>query len=452
MFDQTGYQSFDSWREGSRACLQAQLAPGTALTLPRGVMRLLRSIAHYRDSGRWELMTRLALRTLTERRSLIEDVVDPDVRRARLMERAIRRDIHKMHAFVRFREVPAEDAREESGSHHCFAWFEPAHEILRLGAPFFVKRFPNMHWTIATPDGTAVWDQHELRYLESPATHGPAGPDPHEALWRTYYRSICNVSRINPRAMQREMPQRYWTHLPEAAEIGTLLRDGRERFERRAVAADIESIAQAQAVRDALAALPSKQQDDLSHCQRCDLYRHATQAVAGEGPAKAPLLLVGEQPGDEEDLRGKPFVGPAGRLLDQLLQEAGIARDDVFITNAVKHFKWEPRGKRRLHKRPDQREIAACGYWLQRELETIGPRIIVALGASAQSALLGSRRPIDSAREQLWPHDSGAQVIVTYHPSALLRARDEGVDRLRAALLQDLRWAAELALGKSSHQ
>ncbi|HEX4377741.1 MAG TPA: UdgX family uracil-DNA binding protein [Steroidobacteraceae bacterium] len=445
MFDQASYQSFDSWRQGSRSWLQAQAAPGTALTLPREVMRLLRSIAHYRDPGRWDLMTRLALRTLIERRSLIDDVVDPDVRRARLMERAVRRDIHKMHAFVRFREVPAED-----GSHRYFAWFEPAHEILRLGAPFFVRRFANMHWTIATPDGTAMWDQHELRYLESPATQGPAGPDPQELLWRTYYRSICNVSRINPRAMQREMPQRYWNHLPEAAEIGPLMRDGRERFERRSVTADIESIAQAQAVRRALDALPSNQHDDLAHCQRCDLYRHATQAVAGEGPAMAPLMLVGEQPGDEEDLRGKPFIGPAGRLLDQLLQEAGIARAEVYVTNAVKHFKWEPRGKRRLHKRPDQREIAACGYWLQRELEAVAPRIIVALGASAQSALLGSRQTIDSARGKLWPHDSGAQVIVTYHPSALLRARDDSVDRMRAALLKDLSRAAELALGKSS--
>jgi uracil-DNA glycosylase len=439
MFDEAAYRSFEAWREGTRGYLREQLTPGAALTLPRDVMRLLRSIAHYREAGRWALMTRLALRTLTESRSLIEDVVDPDVRRAYLMERAIRRDVHKMHAFVRFREVTAQD-----GAQHYFSWFEPVHEILRLGAPFFVKRFANMSWTIATPDGTASWDQHELRYIDAPATRTAVEADPNENLWRTYYRSICNVSRINPRAMQREMPQRYWANLPEAAEIGTLVRDAREQFEHRSVTADIQSIGSAQAVRRALSALPSPGKDDLTQCQRCDLWRHATQAVAGEGPAQTPLVLVGEQPGDEEDLRGRPFVGPAGRLLDELLHEAGIARQQVFITNAVKHFKWEPRGKRRLHKRPDQREIAACAYWLQKELADIGPRIIVALGASAQSALLGSRQSIDSARGTLWPHDSGAQVIVTYHPSALLRATPESAPKLRQALIEDLRRAAAL--------
>jgi uracil-DNA glycosylase len=440
MFTEPVYSSFEAWRDGTRSMLQAQLPGDRTLTLPREVMQLLRSIAYFRDPGRWALMTRLAVRTLTERRDLIEDVVDPDVRRARSMEKAIRRDIHKMHAFVRFREVVAED-----GSQQYFSWFEPAHQILHAGTPFFVKRFANMNWTIATPDGTASWDQRELHFIDAPGLHAAVGDDPSEQLWRTYYRSICNVARINPRAMQREMPQRYWNNLPEAAEIGTLLRDGRERFEQASVTADIQSIASAQAVQRALAALPAASEDDLAHCQRCDLYRHATQAIPGEGPSKSPLMLVGEQPGDEEDLRGKPFVGPAGRLLDGILQEAGIARDQVYVTNAVKHFKWEPRGKRRIHKRPDQREIAACGHWLQQEIETVKPRVIVALGASAHSALLHSRQSIDSARGRTWPHDSGAQVVVTYHPSAILRADEDGAARLRAALIEDLQRAASLS-------
>jgi DNA polymerase len=157
-------------------------------------------------------------------------------------------------------------------------------------------------------------------------------------------------------------------------------------------------------------------------------------------------MLVGEQPGDEEDLRGRAFVGPAGRLLDELLEAAGIERASVYITNAVKHFKWEPRGKRRLHKRPNATEISACNVWLQREIDSGKPSVILCLGATATRAVLGREMPVASSRGRSFPREGGAVVRVTYHPSAILRAMVAGdAGPMRAAVVKDLRAAWRLA-------
>jgi uracil-DNA glycosylase family protein len=180
-------------------------------------------------------------------------------------------------------------------------------------------------------------------------------------------------------------------------------------------------------------------------CRRCDLWKHATQAVEGEGAARAKIMLVGEQPGDEEDRRGHPFVGPAGRVLDEAIAAAGLQRKDIFITNAVKHFKWEPRGKRRLHKKPSTGEINACHIWLEREIAAVKPAVIVALGTTALRALTNSTLSIDSARRQELQHPGGARILATYHPSAILRAENERIEELRAYLVGDLRLAAQIA-------
>jgi len=185
--------------------------------------------------------------------------------------------------------------------------------------------------------------------------------------------------------------------------------------------------------------------EDLQRCRRCTLWARATQAVGGEGDMGARLVLVGEQPGQEEDLAGRPFVGPAGRLLDHALHEAGIARERIYLTNAVKHFKWEPRGTRRMHKTPAQREIEACEVWLQQELARIRPRLVVALGATAGRALLGGPVTISMLRGRAIERDDYA-VLVTYHPSAVLRVPEKSRQQeLFAALVEDLRLAAELA-------
>jgi DNA polymerase len=164
---------------------------------------------------------------------------------------------------------------------------------------------------------------------------------------------------------------------------------------------------------------------DADECQACPLWKDATQTVFGEGGAHATIMFVGEQPGDSEDRAGRPFVGPAGRLLDRALVEAGIDREKVYVTNAVKHFKYVPRGKRRMHKKPADAEIAACHQWLERELVFVAPRLIVALGATAARALLGRATPIERNRGRVIPFSDNAQLLITVHPSALLRIPDE---------------------------
>ena len=178
-------------------------------------------------------------------------------------------------------------------------------------------------------------------------------------------------------------------------------------------------------------------------CRNCPLWRNATQTVFGEGNARARILLVGEQPGDQEDREGHPFVGPAGRLLDQGLAEAGIDRRKLYVTNAVKHFMWEPRGKRRLHKTPAQREIEACYQWLQGEIEAVKPVLILALGATAAKALLGPGFRITRQRGQVQGREGLPDVLATYHPSFLLRVKDrpEG-EEIHRQFVDDLRIAA----------
>ena len=178
-------------------------------------------------------------------------------------------------------------------------------------------------------------------------------------------------------------------------------------------------------------------------CTRCDLYRDATQVVFGEGPVPAPIMLVGEQPGDQEDKAGHPFVGPAGRILDEALAEAGIDRTTVYVTNAVKHFKWEPRGKRRIHKTPGAREVAACTYWLDREVAAVAPAVLVALGATAIKPMFEKRSTIGALRGTVQESRYGVATVVTVHPSAIVRIRE--ADERRAALdalVVDLRLAA----------
>jgi uracil-DNA glycosylase len=191
---------------------------------------------------------------------------------------------------------------------------------------------------------------------------------------------------------------------------------------------------------------PSK--ENIDECRRCELWQHATQGVAGEGPAGAPLMLVGEQPGNDEDLAGRPFVGPAGRLLHALLDEAGISASQVFVTNAVKHFFFEPRGKRRIHKTPMQRHVAACHAWLEGELARVRPAVIVTLGATALVAVYGGKIAIAEARTRKLADPSGTPIVATYHPSAILRVPDdEAKAKMRATLLADLKRAARLARG-----
>jgi DNA polymerase len=179
------------------------------------------------------------------------------------------------------------------------------------------------------------------------------------------------------------------------------------------------------------------------HCEGCPLFANATQTVFGAGPTRAEVVMIGEQPGDVEDRQGEPFVGPAGRLLNEMMEEAGVPRDKVYITNAVKHFKWTPRGKRRLHGKPNSREIFACRPWLEAELEAIKPQMLVLLGSTAAQSLLGSKFKITKERGKPIQTEFAPWTMATYHPSALLRSYDlPAGDELRRHFLSDLRLVA----------
>jgi DNA polymerase len=193
--------------------------------------------------------------------------------------------------------------------------------------------------------------------------------------------------------------------------------------------------------------MPNRPPDkaEIDACRRCPLWENATQGVAGEGGARAKVMLVGEQPGDQEDRQGRPFVGPAGQLLREMLEEAGLAPRECYLTNAVKHFGWEPRGKRRIHKTPAQRDVVACAAWLEREIAALRPKVIVALGATVLNALAQKRTGIAASRGAALVHASGAHLVATYHPSALLRAPDPKVKAdLKRAVAEDLAHVAEL--------
>jgi uracil-DNA glycosylase family protein len=181
-------------------------------------------------------------------------------------------------------------------------------------------------------------------------------------------------------------------------------------------------------------------------CEACPLYKRATQTVFGEGPRHAPIMLVGEQPGDYEDVAGKPFVGPAGKIMDRALEEAGIDREHVYVTNAVKHFKWEPRGKRRIHKKPNSREIAACRPWLEAESRVVKPKLVVCLGATAAQTVFGPSFRVTQERGKVLSSKLAPKVLATVHPSSLLRQPDEqSREREYKNFVADLRVALKAA-------
>jgi DNA polymerase len=190
----------------------------------------------------------------------------------------------------------------------------------------------------------------------------------------------------------------------------------------------------------------SQLREAARECTACHLYKNATQTVFGEGPKNAPIVLIGEQPGDYEDVAGKPFVGPAGKIMDRALEEAGIDRKKVYVTNAVKHFKWEPRGKRRLHKKPNAREIAACRPWLEAELKTVRPKLVVAMGATAAQTIFGPAFRVTRERGKVLSSKLAPKVLATVHPSSLLRQPDEeSREREYKHFVADLRKAVNAA-------
>ena len=425
--------------------------PGApAFKVPREFLDLAEAVILHRSDERFSLLYRLLWR-LGQEPHLLHIHSDPDVQKVRAFAKAVSLAAHKMKAFVRFRLVTGPEGEES-----YVAWFEPAHRVTERVAPFFVRRFSSMNFSILTPDACVHWD---TRVLVSTPGADPADAPREDALedyWRTYYASIFNPARLKVGAMTKEMPKRYWRNLPEARLIPELI----ERAEARTVGmvAQAPTTPSRRIVRAAQRAsrdapfdgqAPSSLEEvqaGVQFCRRCPLYRDATQGVAGEGPVRARIMFVGEQPGDQEDLAGRPFVGPAGQVFDKALAAAGVPRDQAYVTNAVKHFKHELRGKRRIHKTPVTGEITACRWWLDNERRIVRPRVIVALGGTAALSVFGKATPVTANRGVALQLPDQAQGVVTFHPSYLLRMPDPTAKAAAyEAFVEDLKFAWSLA-------
>jgi DNA polymerase len=434
-----------AWTTADNADLFGEDVPpaqAAKFTVPSTFVELARHVLHHRDPERFALLYRLIWRLLQGERDLLAIFSDTLVYRLRAMEKSVGRDLHKMTAFLRFREVA------DDGGDHFVAWFEPQHLILRPAAEFFVKRFAAMRFTVLTPDGTIQWDRKMLSFGPGvPKSTAPTA-DTLEDWWKSYYRSTFNPARVNPKMMKTEMPVRYWKNLPEAELIPDLLASARTRAAAM-IAAPPTAPRPGFFLQDEPEVMDTTTLEGLRaqarRCQRCPLHCHATQTVFGEGPADAPVAFVGEQPGDQEDLAGKPFVGPAGQVFDRAMIEAALDRSRVYVTNAVKHFKFAPRGKKRTHQKPNDAEIEQCRWWLDLELMLVKPKLIVAMGATAARALTGKTIKITDTRGRIMSSSRGGPtMLVTVHPSYLLRLPGPAAQRMEyARFVDDLRLVAE---------
>lgn len=465
-----------AWRAAARAALRACVPPeqldwieaddagllrapdvaaaparAAAPRVPAALPELARAVLCHRAPLRLGLLYRLLWRVAAGERALLTNPADADVQHAGRLAQAVRRDAHKMKAFVRFRAVPgADDA--------FIAWFEPEHRIVDRVAPFFARRFAGMRWAIVTPYRSVAWDGGALAFGPGGRRTDAPAEDAREDLWRTYYAHIFNPARLNMRMMKQEMPVKYWKHLPEAQLLPTLEREAGTRVramaEREAQAPRRRIPARAPPLPagagSAIAATLEQARRAAAECRACPLWEPATGTVFGEGPADARAMLVGEQPGDAEDLSGRPFVGPAGRLLDAILDQLGIDRSRLYLTNAVKHFRFEQRGKRRLHRNPEAAHVRACRPWLMQELAQVRPGLVVCLGATAAAAVFGRDFRLTQRRGRLHMLDDGTRAFATVHPAWVLRqpagpAREAARAGLQADLAALARWLADRA-------
>ncbi len=401
----SGETDWLGWRQAARQLVLAGIEPAElawsaggvmdplpaaegGFHLPRALVELAAVAFQAREPERFGLLYSLVWRAHANE-TLPPD--DPDLLLARRLALAVRADAHRMRTHLRFMPVP-----EAEGTRYL-GWFAPAHFVLPANAQLIARRFPAPRWSIITPDSSAHWTGETL--LFGAGLRHPGDDETLLAWWEAH----------RDRVLDGATPG---TSVPEAEALDEVPRPP-----------DLPALGPVvlPAVPDPALGRAAK---DIWACRRCPLFEPATQPVFGEGPADAPVMFVGEQPGDQEDVIGRPFVGPAGQLMDRAMEEAGLDRRTVYVTNAVKHFKFTPRGKRRIHQTPEVPEIRACGSWLDVERAQVRPRLLVAMGGTAARAVLG--RPVSITRERGRPMrlEDGQDVFVTVHPSYLLRLPD----------------------------
>ncbi len=423
---------WDGWRAATRAhvlsgtppeALRWRVGPGGVGTsgdplptgegtfgVPRQLVALTAQTVQARDPDRFNLLYRLVWRAQAGE-PVLELRDDPELALARRLALAVRADAHRMRTHLRFLRL--EDAP-------LLSWYAPAHFVLEANAQLLPRRFAAQPFVILTPDGSAHWDGASLRFgagLDAAAVPDDAAL---AAQWRDYGADILDAARTGSSIPEAETLDED-PRPPNRPPIGPVVLHG---------ASDPALLTAA---------------TEAVTCHRCPLGDPATQTVFGEGPADAALLFIGEQPGDQEDIIGRPFVGPAGQLLDRALEEAGIDRRRIYITNAVKHFKFTPRGTRRIHQTPEAPEIQVCRFWLDVERVRLRPKLTILMGATASRAVLG--RPVTIGRERGRPFAlaDGATGFITVHPSFLLRVPDEETrQREYERFVAELRDAARL--------
>ncbi|MCC2641329.1 MAG: Uracil glycosylase superfamily protein [Nitrospira sp.] len=408
--------------------------PGSARGrfIPHDFRKIANIVAYHRDASKWALLYSVLWRLTSTEPRLLAIEVDGEVARLLSMQRQVQRDSYHMKAFVRFRKVV-----DEAGDHYI-AWHQPDHPVLPLAIPFFVERFAALRWSILTPQASAHWDCELVRMGPGVTQRDAPTDDALEAVWRAYYAATFNPARINPSAMQTQLPDRFWKGLPESRLISPLS---------QAVRASVGHVMES---RQRMASLPMTTSFTLPElaeaaatCRGCDLHLAATQTVFGRGPSAARIMLVGEQPGDQEDLAGVPFVGPAGELLDRALIEAQLDRSEIYVTNAVKHFRFLLEGRRRRHQAPRPSEIVACRPWLEAELKVVRPEVVICLGRTAAQSIIGGQVSMERQRGRFYSSPFSSRILLTYHPSSILRARDRSAqDRLFNFLVDDLKKVA----------
>lgn len=420
----SGETDWDGWRKATRALVLAGVEPeqvrwsvrthpdDASDGLPEGnggfnVSRSLVTMASLaiqaREPERFGLLYRLVWRVNAGAKP---DHDDPDMRHAQGLAFAVRAEAHKMRTNLRFLAAPAD------GETDYVAWYAPAHYVLEASAQLMARRFPQHRCVVLTPDASALWGDAELRFGDGlPSVEDDAAL---AEWWRAHHAKLRREAHVG-------------TSIPEAEDLDEAPRPP-----------DRPSLGPVVLPVDADPGL-LEATHEASDCHRCDLYAPATQTVFGEGPAHARVMFIGEQPGDQEDVIGRPFVGPAGQMLDRALEEAGIDRRSVYVSNAVKHFKFTPRGKRRIHQPPDAGEIATCRFWLDVERVRLQPKLLVLMGGSAARAVLNRQVTITRERGRPIKMEDGQMAFVTVHPSYLLRIPDaESKAREYRRFVQDL--------------
>ncbi len=413
---------WEGWRVATRSLVLAGVEPN-AITwsvggksgtvpdatgtfhVPRALVSLASLAIQARDPERFGLLYSLVWR-VNAGEKLLEDESDPDLSLVRRMALGVRAEAHRMRTNMRYMPVP------EDGGARLIGWFEPAHFVVRANAQLIARRFPHLVLSIVTPDEAAHWDGTSLLFGS-----GLRHAEDDEALrawWETHGAALLDQAESDVSIPEAEAVDEA-PRPPDRPALGPVVLHGKPDPALR------------QSIKDA------------STCHRCPLYEHATQTVFGEGPAGASVMFVGEQPGDQEDTIGRPFVGPAGQIMDRAMEEAGIDRRTIYVTNAVKHFKFSQRGRRRIHQTPEVPEIQACSFWLDVERVHVRPRLLVLMGGSAARAVLGRAVTISRERGRPIQLADGQTVFVTVHPSFLLRIPDAAAKaREYEAFVRDL--------------